>query len=157
MADQKITDFSADGSPAVADLVVTAKSPFGAGSNRKVTLANMKALMLATPTITGHATIEGVTAAGVLSLTGDIGTTGTRITKGWFADLAATAATLGAASTDTITCTGRMVLRTLGSDPQDATPASRPAGTVAEMAYYSGKMYFCTNASTPTWELITSV
>lgn len=102
------------------------------------------------------AKVFGVTAAGVLSLTGDIGATGARITKGWFADLAATAATLGAASTDTITCTGRMVLRTLGSDPQDATPGNRPAGTVAEMAYYNGKMYFCTNASTPTWELITS-
>lgn len=377
MADQKITDFSADASPAAADLVVTAKSPFGAGSNRKVTLANMKALMLATPTITGHATIEGVTAtgatgtgnfvfsaaptftgtvtaptlktttlfatsdgagalvinkadgttnvltlntttqeakltqiganatgyadqrssgifnfessqwngaaavagnwtlqgiagtaantnvltlkygsntvmsigqgalatfffgqhkiisatatttfaggvtpfsllqnsnttvdnvasiqnanagnmytgalvfrnkshhattgsadfelwlangsaeakvfgvtaAGVLSVTGDIGATGARITKGWFTDLAATSATLGAASTDVITHTGRCVLRTLGSDPQHVTPGSRPAGTVAEMAFYNGKMYFCTNAATPTWELITS-
>lgn len=377
MADQKITDFSADATPAAADLVVTAKSPFGAGSNRKVTLANMAALILASPTITGHATIEGVTAtgatgtgnfvfsaaptftgtvtaptlktttlfattdgagafvfnkadgttnvltlntttqeakltqiganatgyadqrssgilnfessqwngsaavagnwtiqgvantssnannltvkygsntlfsigqgalatfffgqhkitsatatttfaggvtpysllqntnttinnvasiqnanagnmytgaivfrntshhattgsadfeiwlanggaaakvfgvtaAGVMSLTGDIGTTGTRITKGWFTDLAATAATLGAASTDIITCTGRMVLRTAGSDPQDATPASRPAGSVGEIVYYNAEMYFCTDASTPTWKKITA-
>lgn len=64
--------------------------------------------------------------------------------------------TLGDASTDTITATGRLIMRTLASDPQHATPASRPAGSVAEMAYYSGKMYICTNAATPTWEMITS-
>jgi hypothetical protein len=63
---------------------------------------------------------------------------------------------LGSVSTDTITHTGRMVVRTTASDPQDATPGNRPAGTVAEIAYYSGKMYFCTDASTPTWEKITS-
>jgi hypothetical protein len=63
---------------------------------------------------------------------------------------------LGNASTDVCTNTGRMVFRTAGSDPQDATPASRPAGTVAEIVYYSGKMYFCTDAATPTWEKITS-
>jgi hypothetical protein len=65
--------------------------------------------------------------------------------------------TLGDASTDTITNVGRCIFRTTASDPQDATPGNRPAGTVAEMAYYSGKMYFCTNASTPLWEKITSV
>ena len=63
---------------------------------------------------------------------------------------------LGSASTDELTMTGRMIVRTTASDPKHATPASRPAGTVAEIAYYSGKMYFCTNAATPTWELITS-
>lgn len=26
----------------------------------------------------------------------------------------------------------------------------------AELAYYAGKFYICTNAATPTWELITS-
>jgi len=46
--------------------------------------------------------------------------------------------------------------RTAGSDPQHATPGSRPAGTLKELVYYNGKLYFCTNASTPTWELITS-
>jgi hypothetical protein len=57
---------------------------------------------------------------------------------------------LGSASTSSLTCTGRLIVRTLGSDPQDVTPANRPAGSVAEIAYY------CTNASTPTWEKITS-
>jgi hypothetical protein len=63
---------------------------------------------------------------------------------------------LGNASTDVCTNTGRMVFRTAASDPQHATPGSRPAGTVAELVYYSGKMYFCTNSATPTWQLITS-
>jgi len=64
--------------------------------------------------------------------------------------------TLGNASTDTITHTGRAIFRTAASDPQHATPGSRPAGSVGEIAYYAGKMYFCTNAATPTWEKITS-
>jgi hypothetical protein len=64
--------------------------------------------------------------------------------------------TLGNASTDTVTHTGRMIVRTTASDPKHATAGSRPAGSVGEIAYYSGKMYFCTNAATPTWELITS-
>lgn len=42
------------------------------------------------------------------------------------------------------------------SNPQHATPGSRPAGVVGEIVYYSGKLYFCTNAATPTWEKITS-
>lgn len=64
--------------------------------------------------------------------------------------------TLGDASTDTITMTGRCIFRTAGSDPQHATPGSRPAGSVGELVYYGGKLYFCTNTSTPTWEKITS-
>jgi hypothetical protein len=63
---------------------------------------------------------------------------------------------LGSASTSTLNCTGRLIVRTLATDPQDATPANRPAGSVAEIGYYTGKMYFCTNTATPTWELITS-
>lgn len=64
--------------------------------------------------------------------------------------------TLGDESTDLITCTGRLIVRTVASDPQDATPANRPAGSVSEIVYYTGKLYFCTNAATPTWEKITS-
>ena len=61
---------------------------------------------------------------------------------------------LGSATTKTITVGGRLVLRTLGADPLDATPGNRPAGTVNEIAVYSGGIYLCTNASTPTWVLI---
>lgn len=64
--------------------------------------------------------------------------------------------TLGNASTDTITHTGRAIFRTAASDPKHATAGSRPAGSVGEIVYYTGKMYFCTNAATPLWELITS-
>ena len=46
--------------------------------------------------------------------------------------------------------------RTAASDPKHATPGSRPAGTLYELVAYSGKLYFCVNASTPTWEAITS-
>jgi len=53
-------------------------------------------------------------------------------------------------------CTKAIIIRTLLSNPQDATPANRPAGKVSEIAYYDGKLYFCTNTSTPTWEKITS-
>lgn len=67
------------------------------------------------------------------------------------------ACTFGSASTDLITVTGRLLVRTAASDPQHATAASRPAGTVKEIVYYSGKLYMCTNATTPTWEKITSV
>jgi hypothetical protein len=63
---------------------------------------------------------------------------------------------VGAASTETATFTSRLIVRTLDSDPKDATPANRPAGSTGEVAYYSGKLYICTDDSTPTWELITS-
>jgi hypothetical protein len=46
--------------------------------------------------------------------------------------------------------------RTAASDPQDATPGNRPAATLKEIVYYSGKLYFCTNSSTPTFDKITS-
>lgn len=54
------------------------------------------------------------------------------------------------------TFTGSVVFRTVGSDPKHATPGSRPSGVVGEPVFYSAKLYFCTNATTPTWELITS-
>ncbi len=45
MADLKITQLTADTTPTGADLVTSVKSPFGAGSNRKVTLANLAAAL----------------------------------------------------------------------------------------------------------------
>lgn len=46
--------------------------------------------------------------------------------------------------------------RVAGSNPKDGTAGNRPAGTLYEIVAYSGKLYFCTNASTPVWEAITS-
>ena len=65
---------------------------------------------------------------------------------------------LGAANTDTISCVGRLIPRTTASDPQHVTAGSRPAGSVGEIAFYSGKLYLCTDATpgTPVWEKITS-
>ncbi len=83
-----------------------------------------------------------ITTSGALSLT-------------WGGTISGTIS-LGTASTQVITNVSRMVFRTAASDPQHATPASRPAWTVWEIVYYSWKMYFCTNASTPTWEKFTS-
>jgi hypothetical protein len=54
------------------------------------------------------------------------------------------------------TLTIKAVARTAASDPQHVTAGSRPSGVIAEVVYYSGKLYFCTNSSTPTWEKLTS-
>jgi len=52
---------------------------------------------------------------------------------------------------------GGLAVRTALSDPKHATAGSRPTSTMlGEIVYYSGKLYFCTNITTPTWELITS-
>lgn len=64
--------------------------------------------------------------------------------------------TIGTTSTNKLTITARFIPRTTASNPQHATPASRPAGTIGELVNYGSKMYFCTNAATPTWEKITS-
>lgn len=45
--------------------------------------------------------------------------------------------TLGNASTDLITCTGRLILRTVASDPT----ANATAGTLNEIVVYNGKVY----------------
>ena len=50
----------------------------------------------------------------------------------------------------------RSIPRLAASNPQDATPGNRPAGTLGEIARYNGKLYLCTNATTPTWELFSS-
>ena len=60
----------------------------------------------------------------------------------------------GAVSTDVFNFFGRMVVRTLATNPLDATPANRPAGTLKEIGYYSGKQYVCVNSSTPVWEML---
>ena len=42
---KKFTELTNDASPALADIVATSKSPFGAGTSRKVTLANLQTLI----------------------------------------------------------------------------------------------------------------
>jgi hypothetical protein len=64
MADTKVSALTADASPTSDDLIYTVNSPGGTPASRKVTLANVMALVLATPTITGHPTVEGITSTG---------------------------------------------------------------------------------------------
>lgn len=47
-------------------------------------------------------------------------------------------------------------IRTVVSDPQHITAASRPVGSLKEIVYYSGKLYVCVDATTPLWEKLTS-
>jgi len=58
----------------------------------------------------------------------------------------------GGSSTDLTTMTSRFLPRVLAADPKGVTP---PAGSVGEIAWYSGKLYICT-AVTPIWELVSS-
>lgn len=55
---------------------------------------------------------------------------------------------LGSASTSTLTCTGRLILRTLVTEPI----WTRPAGSTNEIAYYSGRLYYCIDGSIPEWK-----
>jgi len=49
-----------------------------------------------------------------------------------------------------------LIAPTVAKNPKAAAAGDRPPGIVGEIVMYSGKLYFCTNAATPTWELITS-
>lgn len=46
-------------------------------------------------------------------------------------------------------------VRETGSDPLDATAGNRPtARRVGEQCFHDGKLYVCTNATTPTWVVV---
>ena len=51
--------------------------------------------------------------------------------------------TLGDAAADTATCNGRLILRTLSSDPT----VLAPGGTKGEVGYYGGIVYVCTDGT----------
>lgn len=51
--------------------------------------------------------------------------------------------TLGDAAADTATCNGRLILRTLASDPT----VLAPGGTKGEVGYYGGIVYVCTDGT----------
>jgi len=118
---------------------------------------------LFTGTITGTSSIKGTSfifEKGTYDLTlasEAIATSAKTIT---FPNLTGTVALMGVTQATNFTTTGTLVGRhiasTAASDPQHATAGSRPAGVVGEIVYYTGKLYFCTNAVTPLWELITS-
>lgn len=49
-----------------------------------------------------------------------------------------------------------IIMPTVTKNPKAVAAGDRPAGIKGEVVMYSGKLYFCTNAVTPTWETITS-
>lgn len=88
---------------------------------------------------------------GDISLTGG-GTIGTD-TDTDLLGIADNALTLGAASTDTVTCTGRLIVRAVS----DAGPMTATAGTQAEIVFNTSdsKFYGCTVTGSPaTWSAL---
>lgn len=51
--------------------------------------------------------------------------------------------TLGDAAADTVTCNGRLILRTLATDPT----VLAPGGQTGEVGYYGGIVYICTDGT----------
>lgn len=43
----------------------------------------------------------------------------------------------------------------VGADPLDATPSNRPNGTLGEIVYFDGALYFCSNPTDPEWTALT--
>ena len=89
-------------------------------------------------TVAGNATV-GTTAdvAGDTEFQTDLAVTQDAAIVG---DLAVHAdVTLGDAAADTATCNGRLILRTLASDPT----VLAPGGTTGEVGYYGGIVYVC--------------
>lgn len=93
-------------------------------------------------TVTGNTTV-GTTAdvAGDTELQTDLAVTQDAAIVG---NLAVHAdVTLGDAAADTATCNGRLILRTLSSDPT----VLAPGGTKGEVGYYGGIVYVCTDGT----------
>lgn len=93
-------------------------------------------------TVAGNATV-GTTAdvAGDTEFQTDLAVTQDAAIVG---DLAVHAdVTLGDAAADTATCNGRLILRTLASDPT----VLAPGGTKGEVGYYGGIVYVCTDGT----------
>jgi len=93
-------------------------------------------------TVAGNATV-GTTAdvAGDTELQTDLAVTQDAAIVG---NLAVHAdVTLGDAAADTATCNGRLILRTLASDPT----VLAPGGTKGEVGYYGGIVYVCTDGT----------
>jgi len=93
-------------------------------------------------TVAGNATV-GTTAdvAGDTEFQTDLAVTQDAAIVG---DLAVHAdVTLGNAAADTATCNGRLILRTLASDPTILAPG----GQKGEVGYYGGIVYVCTDGT----------
>lgn len=85
MANKKITELTATTTLADTDVVPVVTDPAGSPATKKITLANLKAAVLAAPSITGGATIAGgatvssgnlAVSAGTITASGNITTSG---------------------------------------------------------------------------------
>jgi hypothetical protein len=119
----------------------------GVTYNPDATRDKLNEIIAAINTLTGEASpgqaaVDSAATAGYLGATGSTGV------------LRVTTPLAKADGGDYITISVEMILDTLGSDPLDATPANRPAGSVNELGLYDGHVYICTNAATPTWIVV---
>lgn len=112
------------------------------------TIANSGKTYLMDDVSLGSTASKTTTMNGPATCSSTLGVTGTTTLTGDLLSNGAT--TLGNAATDVITCTGRLKLRTAGSDPLDGTQGSRPAGTAGEIVIYSGGIYLCTDGTVNT-------
>jgi len=96
----------------------------------RLTAGVLAQIQAAVNTLEGSPTLTGL-AVGVLTVNGN--------------------ATLGLTNTNTITNVGRLVVRTVGSDPLTGT-SGRPAGSTGEVVFYNGSWYGCSDEATPTWK-----
>jgi hypothetical protein len=114
MADTKLSGLTAAGAAAGADLLYTVQG----GTSFKQTITAIQTFILATPTITGHPTVEGVTSTGATG-TGNLvfsasptlsGTVGGALTFSGTHTLSAALTYGGVTLSNSVTGTGSMVL-----------------------------------------------
>lgn len=101
---------------------------------------------------TDATTIEGTTGltynGSNLQLTGDIGSTGTRITKGWFTDLQVTNAIAGSITGNAATATALQTARTIGGVSFNGTANITVASATGGFTVSGGNLALGTNSIT---------
>lgn len=101
---------------------------------------------------TGDGTLEGTANftydGSNLQVTGDIGSTGTRITKGWFVDLQVTNAIAGSITGNAATATALLNARTIGGVSFDGTANITVATATSGFTVSGGNLALGTNSIT---------
>lgn len=107
MADQKITDLTADTSPSTDDLIITVNDPAGTPANRKVTIANLSTTLAAETKTLTNKTIDAddntLSNIGTAELGDDITTAGKALLSAADAAAQRTALDVDQAGTDNST------------------------------------------------------
>ncbi|MFH1619389.1 MAG: hypothetical protein ABIG11_05740, partial [bacterium] len=114
----------------------------------------------AQPTITSVGTLTGLTMGGTLAMgtnnitmTGSLGATGSRLTKGWFTDLQVTNAISGSVTGNAGTATSATTATNLASGAQGSIPYQSGAGATAMLAPGTAGYILQTNGASanPSW------